>query len=159
MRAREFIIEYRNRMFQYIKKLLPTWPDYVLKDLIYANFARGDVQNWRWSFDMITDEIHDILKYIGLSADTKWEYVPNMKFTMDMWEPITLDWLKERAGGARPKDINNIPDRDAEKHEIQAKLVKQRGISKEPVILVKTSKGYILREGWHRTIQIGRAHV
>mgnify|MGYP003349517889 CR=1 FL=1 len=51
------------------------------------------------------------------------------------------------------KDIFKAPPRDAERHEIQSKLVQQRGISKEPVILVKTSQGYELLEGWHRTIQ------
>ena len=43
MRAREFLTEYRDRMYQYIKSVLPLWPDYVLQDWIY-NLARGDHQ-------------------------------------------------------------------------------------------------------------------
>lgn len=34
MRANEFLTEARNRMFQYIKSVLPNWPDYVLKDWV-----------------------------------------------------------------------------------------------------------------------------
>ena len=44
--------------------------------------------------------------------------------------------------------------KDAERHATQAKLAQQQGgVRKEPVIIIKTSKGYELLEGWHRTIQ------
>jgi hypothetical protein len=44
--------------------------------------------------------------------------------------------------------------RDKERHATQAALAQQQGgVRKEPVIIIKTSKGYELAEGWHRTIQ------
>jgi hypothetical protein len=44
--------------------------------------------------------------------------------------------------------------RDTERHATQAQLIKQQGgVRKEPVIMIKTSQGYNLLEGWHRTIQ------
>jgi hypothetical protein len=75
---------------------------------------------------------------------------------MDMWEPKTLKRLQARAGGSSKStepDVH-IPARDAERHATQAQLAQQQGgVRKEPVILIKTSNGYELLEGWHRTIQ------
>jgi hypothetical protein len=150
------ITEYRDRMYQYIKSIVPTWPDYIVKDWLYANFARGATQGPGWSFETIGKDIPKILADMGLSVNTNWQLVPNMKFTMDMWEPKTLKRLKARAGGSSKStdpDIH-IPAKDAERHATQAALAQQQGgIRKEPVILVKTSQGYELLEGWHRTIQ------
>ena len=152
----EEITEYRDRMYQYIKSIVPGFPDYVVKDWLYANFARGATQGPNWSFDTIGKDIPNILKDMGLSVDTKWQLVPNMKFTMDMWEPKTLKRLQARAGGSSKStepDVH-IPARDAERHATQAQLAQQQGgVRKEPVILIKTSNGYELLEGWHRTIQ------
>ena len=157
MRARDFIVEYRDKMFQYIKNVLPAWPDYVLRDWIY-NLARGthragpgwDPQNPNWKFNRET-----ILKMVaeaGLSPDTRWSLNPRQQFTMDMWEPGTRQRLIGRAGGS--SDLGMGIPRDKERHVTQAALAQQQGgVRKEPVIIIKTSKGYELLEGWHRTIQ------
>ena len=156
MRAIEFLTEYRDRMYQYIKSIVPGFPDYVVKDWLYANFARGATQGPNWSFDTIGKDIPNILKDMGLSVDTKWQLVPNMKFTMDMWDPKTLKRLQARAGGSSKStepDVH-IPARDAERHATQAQLAQQQGgVRSEPVILIKRPDGYELLEGWHRTIQ------
>jgi len=156
MRATEFITEYRDRMYQYIKSLVPTWPDYVVRDWLYANFARGNVQTNNYSFATLGKDLPGILADTGLSADTKWQLVPNMKFTMDMWEPKTLKRLQARAGGSSHSTDPevHIPARDAERHATQAALAQQQGgVRKEPVIIIKRPNGYELMEGWHRTIQ------
>ena len=151
------ITELRDRMFQFVKSVLPKWPDYVLKDWIY-NLAKGDHQagvgGWaedpEWGFNRRT-----ILKMIaetGLSPDTQWQLVPDMKFTMDMFDPMTKQRLIGRAGGH--SDLGMGIPRDKERHATQAALAQQQGgIRKEPVILIKTAKGSELLEGWHRTIQ------
>ena len=148
--------EYRDRMYQYIKSIVPGFPDYVVKDWLYANFARGATQGPGWSFDTIGKDIPKILADMGLSVNTKWQLIPNMEFTMNMWEPKTLKRLQARAGGSSKStdpDVH-IPARDAERHTTQAQLAQQQGgVRKEPVILIKTAKGYELLEGWHRTIQ------
>jgi hypothetical protein len=146
-------------MFQYIKSLLPTWPDYVLKDWVYG-LARGDHQAGvyfkpdadfgRWGFNRET--VFKMIADAGLSPDTKWQLIPNMKFTMDMFEPNSKRKLIGRAGGSSDMGMG-IP-KDAERHATQAALAQQQGgIRKEPVILIKTPQGYELLEGWHRTIQ------
>jgi GNAT superfamily N-acetyltransferase len=150
------ITEYRDRMYQYIKSIVPSWPDYIVKDWLYANFARGPTQTANWSFHTIGKDIPKMLADMGLAVNTKWQLIPNMKFTMDMWEPKTLKRLKARAGGnSSSSDPEvHIPAKDAERHATQAALAKQQGgIRKEPVILIKTAQGYELVEGWHRTIQ------
>lgn len=145
MHVRE-LFEIRERIFQYIKDLVPTWPDYVVRDLLYANYGRSSQDP-----QAISHDIEAMFQDVGISPQTVWKLVPNMKFTMDMWEPITLSRLEARAGGkANPLQV----PRDAERHATQAALAKQQGgIRKEPVILLKTSDGYELLEGWHRTIQ------
>ena len=75
-----------------------------------------------------------------------------MKFTMDMFEPMTTQRLTGRAGGHSDMGLD-VP-KDKERHATQAALAQQQGgVRKEPVLLIKTSKGYELLEGWHRTIQ------
>jgi hypothetical protein len=156
--GKQTVTEYRDRMYQYLKSIVPTWPDYIVKDWLYANYAKGETYNKEkgWSFANVGKDIPMILKDMGLSVDTRWQLVPNVKFTMDMWEPKTLKRLQARAGGnAKSADpAVHIPARDAERHATQAALAKQQGgVRKEPVILMKTADGYELLEGWHRTIQ------
>ena len=156
MRAREFLNETRDRMFQYIKSVLPKWPDYVLRDWIY-NLARGthqagpgdDPEDPTWKFNKET-----ILKMIareGMSPDTQWKLVPNFEFKMEMLHPDTQRRIRERDGGrVNPYQVPN----DAARHATQAQLAqKEGGVRKEPVIGKMTPQGFELIEGWHRTIQ------
>ena len=141
--------ELRDRMYQYIKSIVPTWPDYVVQDLLYANRGKGNTGN---DGIPIKNDILDLLKAEGLTPNTKWQLIPNMKFSMDMWAEHTLRKLKGRVGGSSDMGMN-IP-RDAERHTTQAALAQQQGgVRKEPVIIIKTPQGYELLEGWHRTIQ------
>jgi GNAT superfamily N-acetyltransferase len=149
-------------MYQYIRSIVPTWPEYIVKDWLYANQAKpfgrqSNITPADRSFETLRTFIPELLADIGLTVDTKWQLVPNMKFTMDMWVPKTKQQLIARAGG-KPTEL--VPStmapnmKDAERHTTQAALAKQQGgIRKEPVILLKTSQGYELLEGWHRTIQ------
>jgi len=154
--GKQTVTEYRDRMYQYLKSIVPNWPDYIVKDWLYANFAKGPTQTANWSFETIGKDIPVMLKDMGLSVNTNWQLVPNMKFTMNMWEPKTLKRLQARAGGnTKSADpMVHIPANDAERHATQAALAKQQGgVRNEPVILMKTAQGYELLEGWHRTIQ------
>jgi predicted transcriptional regulator len=148
MRANEFIVEYRDRLLQYVKSLLPTWPDYVLKDWLVPN--KGNFSNL--PADALKNSVMEKVKLAGLTPDTKWQLIPNMKFTMDMFNPMTTQRLIGRAGGHSDMGLD-VP-RDKERHATQAALAQQQGgVRKEPVLLIKTAKGYELLEGWHRTIQ------
>ena len=142
------ITEYRNRLLQYVKSLLPTWPEYVLKDWLVPN--KGDFSNL--PPDALKNSVMEKVKGAGLTPNSKWQLVPDMKFTMDMFDPMTKQRLIGRAGGSSDMGLG-VP-KDKERHATQAALAQQQGgVRKEPVLLIKTAKGYELLEGWHRTIQ------
>ena len=144
----EQISEYRDRLLQYVKSLLPNYPEYVLKDWLVPN--KGDFSNLPDTD--LKNGIMEKLKLAGLTLNTKWQLVPNMKFTMGMFEPMSKQRLIGRAGGNSDMGLD-VP-RDKERHATQAALAQQQGgVRKEPVLLIKTDKGYELLEGWHRTIQ------
>jgi hypothetical protein len=137
-------------MYQYIKSIVPTWPDYVVQDWLYK--GRGKANDFNTNSKAIKDDIIEMIAGAGLSANTKWQLVPNMKFTMAMFDPMTKQRLIGRAGGT--SDLGMGIPKDKERHATQAALAQQQGgVRKEPVLLIKTSKGYELLEGWHRTIQ------
>jgi hypothetical protein len=144
----EQINEYRDRLLQYVKSLLPTWPEYVLKDWLVPN--KGDFSNL--PADALKNSVMEKVQGAGLTPNSKWQLVPNMKFTMDMFDPKTKEELIGRAGGS--SDLGTGIPKDKERHATQAALAQQQGgVRKEPVLLIKTAKGYKLLEGWHRTIQ------
>ena len=144
----EQISEYRDRLLQYVKSLLPNYPEYVLKDWLVPN--KGNFSNLPDT--ELKNDIMEKLKGAGLTPNTKWQLVPNMQFTMDMFEPMSKQRLIGRAGGNSDMGLD-VP-RDKERHATQAALAQQQGgVRKEPVLLIKTDKGYELLEGWHRTIQ------
>lgn len=148
MRANEFIVEYRDRLLQYVKSLLPTWPEYVLKDWLVPN--KGNFSNL--PADAVKNGIMEKVQGAGLTPNSKWQLIPNMKFTMDMFDPKTKQLLIGRAGGS--SDLGMGIPRDKERHATQASLAQQQGgVRKEPVLLIKSANGYELLEGWHRTIQ------
>lgn len=146
--AEGLLNEYRDRLLQYVKNLLPTWPEYVLKDWLVPN--KGDLSNLPDT--ELKNGIMEKLKGAGLTSNSKWQLVPDMKFTMDMFDPKTKQLLAGRAGGT--SDLGMGIPKDKERHATQAALAQQQGgVRKEPVLLIKTAKGYELLEGWHRTIQ------
>jgi len=150
MRAQEFITELRDRMYQYIRSIVPTWPEYVVQDWLYK--GRGKNKNYTTDSKAVKDEIIEMIADAGLSPNVNpWQLVPNMKFTMDMFEPKSKRKLIGRAGGTSDMGMG-IP-KDAERHATQAALIQQGGVSREPAILIKFGNGYELLEGWHRTIQ------
>jgi len=151
MRAQEFLVELRDRMYQYIKSIVPTWPEYVVQDWLYK--GRGKNKNYNVNSENIKSEILEMIAGAGLSPNTNpWKLVPNINFTIDMFDPLTKQRLIGRAGGSSDLGLG-IP-KDKERHATQAALANQQGgVRKEPVILIKTPQGYELLEGWHRTIQ------
>lgn len=137
------IIETRQGAWQWLKKKLPKWPDYILRDLIYQSIRTSKNPS---------ETIDEILKSEGIGPDTIWKLEPNFKFNLNVFNPWTVDKIKKRWNGKSHPDMG-IPN-DAARHATQKELIKkQGGIQKEPVIIIKKSDGYELIEGWHRTIQ------
>ena len=145
-------------MYQYIRSIVPTWPEYVVQDWLYKGRGKNKNYNVKQHYSgmeasqAIRNEIIEMITDAGLSPNTNpWQLVPNMKFTMDMFQPLTKQKLIGRAGGT--SDLGMGIPKDKERHATQAALIQKSGVSKEPAILIKTPQGYELLEGWHRTIQ------
>jgi hypothetical protein len=136
----EGLAEARNSLFAFVKQQFPTWPDYVLKDFLYAQ-AKG-----------IRDqaELDDFLKRNKQDfGNCKWT-LTKLPITFDIFTPKTQRMLASREGGS--SNPFQVP-RDAERHAQQSQMIQQKGVSAEPIIVAKLSNGYDLIEGWHRTIQ------
>jgi hypothetical protein len=136
----EGLTEARNSLFAFVKQHFPSWPDYVLKDFLYAQ-AKG-----------IRDqaELDDFLKRNKQDfGNCKWT-LTKLPITFDIFTPKTQRMLASREGGS--SNTFQVP-RDAERHAQQSQMIQQKGVSAEPIIVAKLSNGYDLIEGWHRTIQ------
>ena len=132
--------EYRNALYDFVKSKFPNWPEYVLKDFLYAQ-AKGIRDQ---------EELNDFLernqKDLG---QVKWR-LEKLPITLDIFTPKTQQMITQRAGGSsNPMQVPN----DAERHAQQLNMIQQQGVRTEPIIVAKLNNGYDLIEGWHRTIQ------
>jgi hypothetical protein len=136
----EGVTEARNSLFAFVKQQFPTWPDYVLKDFLYAQ-AKG-IRNQAELDDFLKRNRNDFGK-------VQWR-LEKLPITMDIFTPKTQREIASREGGS--SNPMQVP-RDAERHALQSQMIQQKGVSAEPIIVAKLSNGYDLIEGWHRTIQ------
>jgi len=131
------LIETREGLLNYLRRQLPNFPDYVIKDWVYKFNKEGSAEG-------IQDWIDSQLK------DMEWELQKDFPISMNIFTDKTKKELKSRIRGKIRQDVG----KDIERHEIQKSLLKSKGISEEPIILFKTKDGkYELGEGWHRTTQ------
>jgi len=144
MRAEEFVTEVRAGLLNYVKQQFPTWPDYVIQDLLYKNVKNMPTQ----------EEINEYLAMFKQDyGQVRWQ-LQQLPITLRIFDAETQRKIQQRAGGT--KNPYQVPN-DAERHATQAAMIQQQGVSREPIIVIKTAQGYDLLEGWHRTIQHLRA--
>jgi hypothetical protein len=151
MRATEFIVEgvtegklneIRDQLWTWIQSKFPRtqWPEYVQRDFLYQQ-AKG-IRNQAELDDFLKRNRNDFGK-------VQWR-LEKLPITMDIFTPKTQRMILSRQGGS--SNPFQVP-RDAERHSQQLKMIQQKGVSEEPIIVAKLSNGYDLIEGWHRTIQ------
>jgi hypothetical protein len=146
MRAQEFLVEYQAGAWRLIRSMVPRhWPDYVVKDWLYGKIP--DDANLEDKKYMITKVLEDY-------PVKQWR-LERLPITLDIFTPDTQKKIQQREGGS--SNPWQVP-RDSERHATQAAIIQKQGVSGEPVIVLKTSNGYELVEGWHRTIQNLQAH-
>jgi hypothetical protein len=149
MRARDFLTELRNSLLDHLKQQFPTWPEYVVQDLLYQQAKTIQDQA----------QLDDWLQMIKRDYKVKrWELINDLPITFKMFHPDTRKQLIARGvGGNEIRNPHSVP-KDTERHATQAAMIQQRGISPEPIVLIKGRHQYHLIEGWHRTIQHFKAH-
>jgi hypothetical protein len=151
MRATEFIVEgvaegklneIRDQLWTWVQSKFPRtqWPEYVQRDFLYQQ-AKG-IRNQAELDDFLKRNRNDFGK-------VQWR-LEKLPITMDIFTPKTQRMILSREGGS--SNPFQVP-RDAERHAQQLKIIQQKGVSEEPIIVAKLSNGYDLIEGWHRTIQ------
>lgn len=127
-------IKKENEVLDYFRSLFPHMPEYVLRDFIYKNYHHRPSEP---------------AKFKEYYAKKRWVY-GTVNVTMDIFTPKTRGRIEERMH----KNFDDKFKNDAAKHDFQMLMLKYSGEpSKEPIILVKRSNGFDLKEGWHRTIQ------
>lgn len=149
MRASEFIVEAREGVMRNIlRKQLPGWPDYVIKD---------------WISTRVKDEkdLKDLLGWIQelnkMVKPNSWKLHQNMYLTFDMLNPQTRYQMKIKRNFGE-KNPFLIP-RDSERLEHAIQLIQSKGMENlAPVIMLQHSNGLQLCEGWHRTMAAFRLH-
>ena len=142
MRSSEFsLTETRNSLLAYLKQQFPTWPDYIIRDLLYQQ-AKTYVNNQK-----------EFAGWLGMTkkdfGQVTWR-LEKLPITLDIFTPKTQQMIQSREGGS--SNPFQVP-RDAERHAQQLKMIQQQGVRTEPIIVAKLNNGYDLIEGWHRTIQ------
>jgi hypothetical protein len=151
MRATEFIVEgvtegklneIRDQLWTWVQSKFPRtqWPEYVQRDFLYQQ-AKG-IRNQAELDDFLKRNRNDFGK-------VQWR-LEKLPITMDIFTPKTQRMILSRQGGS--SNPFQVP-RDAERHSQQLKMIQQKGVSEEPIIVAKLNNGYDLIEGWHRTIQ------
>jgi hypothetical protein len=134
--------EYRDQLWTWVQSKFPRtqWPEYVQRDFLYAK-AKGNKN--RKDLEDFLDEVQRDFGRV------KWQ-LEKLPITLDIFTPKTQRMIQSREGGS--SNPYQVP-KDAERHSLQQKMIQQKGVSQEPIIVAKLSNGYDLIEGWHRTIQ------
>ncbi len=135
----KILLERSEGLLRYIREKLPNTPDYIIKDMIWTK-----VQN--------TEDFNSIKEFIQQFQSVEWILKHNVEISPNTLTSDTIRRLGLRKGG--DENPFQVP-RDKERHETQAKLFNQKGISKEPLICLwdNNENKLELLEGWHRTIQ------
>ena len=139
--------EYRDQLWAWIQSKFPStqWPEYVQRDFLYAK-AKG-LQSQK----DLEDFLDEIQRDFGR---VRWR-LEKLPITLDVFTAKTQGMIKQREGGRN--NPYQVP-KDAERHALQQRMIQQKGVSAEPIIVAKLSNGYDLIEGWHRTIQHLKAY-
>lgn len=137
------INETRDAFLAYVKQKFPRMPDYVARDLIYKNskkYPENVAGVWT--------------SYYG-SYD--WKLVNEFKVDNKIWDAETLGRIQRNM---RTADSDSNP-KDKQRFAQQRKMVQQKGISREPIIVEESREQpgkYTLLEGLHRTVETLRAN-
>jgi len=140
MRSYEFITELRKGLMRYVSDKFPNMPEYVARDLIYKN-----------SKMMTNDVMKTWTRYYG---SLKWKYNPNFEISFKILDNDTAHTIKDYM--SRSDKPDQLFSKDAERYAKQREMIKQRGISKEPIIVEESRDEpgkFALLEGWHRTVE------
>jgi hypothetical protein len=144
----EILLEYRDKLYAFLKADLIGVPEYIIRDFFYKGFKH--------SKNFTTPGTEDNI-YYNRYKTIDWDYKKDFPIRMDMFDPISKERLEKRIGGDMGK--HQAPN-DELRHEKQKELLQTKGLT-EPIILFISADDpdkYSLGEGWHRVIQLFKAN-
>jgi len=133
--ASQIVAESKTQM---INEAFESWPQYVIQDLIIPMIKTTDPKK-------VPQAIQEVKQSFPIKS---WKLVM-LPIKLESFDQKTQDKLKQRLKGDNP---DSVPD-DQARHEFQQQKIKNKGVSGEPMIVLKNQDGLELLEGWHRTIQ------
>ena len=133
------VTEARQPVMDILRRELPDWPDYVIKDMVYKKLESP------LDLEQKLEHVRELAKEVK-----SWRQVQHMPITFNMLDADTQSRMKQRKfGDANPFKVPN--DRDRFEHALR--LVREKGMENlPPVIFKQTAQGLELWEGWHRTM-------
>jgi GNAT superfamily N-acetyltransferase len=142
------VTEARRPVMDILRRELPGWPDYVIKDWIYQKIQSPiDLEG----------KLNHVREIAKMVQPNSWRLHQKMPITFDMLSNKTRYFMKtKRQFGERNPFM--VP-RDRERLEDAIRLVREKGMENlPPVIMLQQPDGLELVEGWHRTMAAFRQH-
>lgn len=141
----------RTSIFGQLKQILPTWPDYVINDMIMPGFSNPN-SGWKTIEDAKRYLETTFLQQYGKRANqVRWRLMP-VNIKMDIFDSVTMQTLPQRVQGEKHQGPPNKNDTD--RGQYAAKSLQGKTSYEEPIILAKLGGKYQLIEGWHRVIEL-----
>lgn len=144
----ETVTEAREGVMEILRRELPDWPDYVIKDWIYQKIQSPiDLEG----------KLNHVREIAKMVQPNSWRLHQKMPITFDMLSNKTRYFMKTKRqfGERNPFMVA----RDRERLEDAIRLVREKGIENlPPVIMLQQPDGLELVEGWHRTMAAFRQH-
>lgn len=144
----ETVTEAREGVMEILRRELPDWPDYVIKDWIYQKIQSPiDLEG----------KLNHVREIAKMVQPNSWRLHRKMPITFDMLSNKTRYFMKTKRqfGERNPFMVA----RDRERLEDAIRLVREKGMENlPPVIMLQHPNGLELVEGWHRTMAAFRLH-
>ena len=126
-KADQTLTELRQSLDQYMKQKFPTWPAYVVTDMLTKGAKSFTSQ----------EELQDWVEGIKHDYPVKQWRLQKLNITLSVFDNATQQRLIARKGGsANPYSVPN----DAERHATQSAMIQKQGVSQEPIIDRKSTR-------------------
>lgn len=138
----ESLHEARKPIMDILRRELPGWPDYVIKDMLYIKISTpGDLESKLAHVRSLAKEVKS------------WKLHRGMFLTFDMLDSETQHRMKVKREFGRKVPTDWPLSQEKERNVNAERIVKAKDMGNlPPIIMVKNSGGLDLWEGWHRTM-------
>lgn len=147
---RKVLKEIRNKdIYSAMRPFFDSTPEYVFRQFFYVKDGFFKTEFERLYNEGADDD--DIYEQFEDFIDLQWSKKVIVVNISDFTKSTQRDMVRRKMGQEEEEGVPN----DTQRSEKQKELMDKYGEgNNEPVIIIKTDKGYDLMEGWHRTMSI-----